>query len=72
LPVSCGTPQNPRTEYITIDVIDMHYPYNAIFERGLLNTFEVALDSGYLYFKIPLTLGVILVFICQKDARNIE
>jgi hypothetical protein len=50
----------------------MHYPYNANFERGLLNTFEVALDSGYLYFKIPLTLGVILVFICQKDARNIE
>jgi hypothetical protein len=40
LPVSFGTPQNPRTEYITFDIIDMLYPYNAIFRRGLLNTFE--------------------------------
>jgi hypothetical protein len=48
LPVSLGTSQNPRTEYITFDVIDMHYPYNAIFGRGLMNTFKVALHSGYL------------------------
>jgi hypothetical protein len=31
LPVSFGTPKNPRTEYITFDVVDMLYPYNAIF-----------------------------------------
>jgi hypothetical protein len=48
LPVSFGTPQNPRTEYITFDVVDMHYPYNAIFRRGLLNTFDAPLHSGYL------------------------
>jgi hypothetical protein len=35
LPVSFGTPKNPRTEYITFDVVDITYPYNAIFERGL-------------------------------------
>jgi hypothetical protein len=46
LPISFGTPQNRRTEYITFDAVDMHYPYNAIFRRGLLNTFEAALQSG--------------------------
>jgi hypothetical protein len=34
LPVSFGTPKNPCTEYITFDVVDMLYSYNAIFERG--------------------------------------
>jgi hypothetical protein len=43
LPVSFGTPKNPCTEYITIDVVDMPYPYNVIFRRGFLNTFEAAL-----------------------------
>jgi hypothetical protein len=46
LPASFGTPKNPRTEYITFDVVDMSYSYNAIFRRGLLNTFEAALHSG--------------------------
>jgi hypothetical protein len=34
LPVSFGTPKTPRTKYITFDVVDMPYPYNAIFGRG--------------------------------------
>jgi hypothetical protein len=72
LPVSFGTPQNPRTEYITFDVVDMLYPYNAIFGRGLLNTFEATLHSGYLCLKIPTTFGVISIFGSQKDAKNIE
>jgi hypothetical protein len=42
-PVSLGSPKNPRTEYITFNIVDMTYPYNAIFGRGLLNTFEAAL-----------------------------
>jgi hypothetical protein len=50
----------------------MHYPYNAIFVRGLLNTFETALHSGYLCLKIPSTFGVISIFGSQKDTRNIE
>jgi hypothetical protein len=72
LPVSFGTPKNPCTEYITFGVVDMLYPYNAIFGRGFLNTFEVALHSGYLCLKIPATFGVISVFGSQQDARNIE
>jgi hypothetical protein len=59
LPVSFGTMTNARTEYITFNVVDMSYPYNAIFGRGLLNTFEAALHSLYLCLKIPATQGVI-------------
>jgi hypothetical protein len=70
--VSFGTPKNPCTEYITFDVIDMAYPYNAIFRRGLLNTFKAALHSAYLCPKIPATFRVIMVFGSQQEARNIE
>jgi hypothetical protein len=71
-PCPSTLPKNPSTEYITFNVVDMPYPYNAIFERGLLNTFEVALHSGYLCVKIQATFDVITVFGSQQDARNIE
>jgi hypothetical protein len=72
LPVSFGSLRNTRIEYITFDVVDMNYPYNAIFIRGLLNTFEAALHSLYLCLKVPAALGVISIHDGQKDARNIE
>jgi hypothetical protein len=72
LPILFGTPQNPRASYITFDVVDMLYPYNAIFGHGLLNTFKAALHSGYLCLKVPTTFSIITVFISQKEARNIE
>jgi hypothetical protein len=72
LPMSFGTSKNPRIEYITFDVVDTLYPYNTIFGRGLLNTFEAALHSGYLCLKIPMAFRVISVFGSQQDARNIE
>jgi hypothetical protein len=72
LPLSFDTPKNSRTEYITFDVVDMTYPYNAIFGRGLLNTFEAALHSTYLYLKILVTFRVISVFGSQLEARNIK
>jgi hypothetical protein len=53
LPVSFGTPNNPHTEYITFDVVDMAYPYNAIFGRALLNTFKASLPLAYLCLKVP-------------------
>jgi hypothetical protein len=59
LPVSFGSFRNARTEYITFEVVDMHYPYNAIFDKGQLNTFKATLHSAYLYLKVPTTLGVI-------------
>jgi hypothetical protein len=72
LPVSFDTPSNARTEYITFNVVDISYPYNAIFGRGLLNTFEAALHSLYLCLKVPTTLGVISFHGNKKDTRNIE
>jgi hypothetical protein len=67
--VSFGSPSNAR---LTFDIVNMHYLYNAIFGRGLLNTFETTLHSSYLCLKVPTLLGVILVHDSQKDARNIE
>jgi hypothetical protein len=72
LPISFGTLQNPRTEYITFDVVDMLYPYNAIFGRFLLNTFDVALHSGYLCLKIPDTFGIISIFESQKKRETLS
>jgi hypothetical protein len=69
LPVSFDTPKNPRTEYITFDVLDMPYPYNTIFGRGLLNTFEATLHSAYLCLKILETFGVISIFGSQQEAK---
>jgi hypothetical protein len=49
LPVSFGTPKNPRTEYITFDVVDMLYPYNSIFwEKSPQHL------RGYLAFELSL------------------
>jgi hypothetical protein len=72
LPVSFDTPKNSRTEYITFDVVNILYPYNAILGRGLLNTFEAALHLSYLCLKIPATLVVTSVFSSQQEARTIE
>jgi hypothetical protein len=62
LPVSFSTPMNPHTEYITFDVVNMAYPYIAIFGRGLLNTLEAALHFANLCLKILGTFGVITIF----------
>jgi hypothetical protein len=72
LPVSFGTPKNPRTEYITFDVVDMLYMYNAIFGLGLLNTSEAALHSAYLCLKVLATFGAITIRGSQKEAQDIE
>jgi hypothetical protein len=70
--VSFSTPKNPRTEYISFDVVDMAYPYSAIVGRGLLNTFEVVLHSASLCLKIPAAFGVITIFGSLQESRNIE
>ena len=57
LPVSFGTAENVRIEYITFDVVDLHYPNNAIFRRGFLNRFIAAAHIGYLCMKIQPCTG---------------
>ncbi|KAJ1262296.1 hypothetical protein BS78_09G095700 [Paspalum vaginatum] len=68
LQVSFGDINNPRTELVTFDVVDVNYPYNAILGRGTLNTFEAALHSAYLIMRIPAYKGVISVYGSQEDA----
>jgi hypothetical protein len=72
LPIFFGTPKNPRTEYITFDIVDMLFPYNAIFGRGLPNTFETALHSAYLCLKVPTTFIAKILMGSQKEAQDIE
>jgi hypothetical protein len=52
--------------------VKINYPYNAIFERGMLNTFKAALHSLYLCLKVLAALEVISIHGSQKDARNLE
>jgi hypothetical protein len=64
--------ENARTEYITFDVVDLYYPYNAIFGRCFANRFNIAIHMGYLCMKLPALHGIIRVHGRQKEARNIE
>jgi len=70
--VSFGGQENARTEYVTFDIVDLYYPYNAIFGRGFANKFNAAIHMGYLCLKTPALHGIIIVHGCQKEARNIE
>ena len=61
LPVSFGTVSNARTEQIAFDVVNMYYPYNALFGRGTLNAFEAIISYSYLCMKMPAINGVITI-----------
>ncbi|XP_066396108.1 uncharacterized protein [Miscanthus floridulus] len=70
--VSFGGWENARTEYVTFDVVDLYYTYNAIFRRGFANKFNAAIHMGYLCMKMPTLHGTITVHDSHKEARNIE
>jgi len=72
LPVSFGDTSNPRTEHITFDVVEMNYPYLAIFGRGLINKFEAVVHQLYLCMKMPASRGIITLRGNQQLARDIE
>ena len=72
LPVSFGDTSNPRTEHVTFNVVEMNYPYLAIFGRGLIKKFEAVVHQLYLYMKIPTAKGIITVRGNQQLARDIE
>ena len=59
--VSFEGQENARTEYVTFDVVDLYYPYNAIFERGFANKFNVAIHMGYKCMKMPALHGTITI-----------
>ena len=72
LPVSFGTVSNARIVQIAFYVVDMYYPYNALFGRGTLNAFEAVISYSYLCMKILAINGVFTAHEGQTEARNIE
>ena len=72
LPVSFGDTSNPRTEHVTFAVVEMNYPYLAIFGRGLINKFEAVVHQLYLCMKMSAAKGIITVRGDQQLARDIE
>jgi len=72
LPVSFKDQENARIEYVTFDVVDLYYLYNAIFGKGFSNKFNIAIHMGYLCMKIPALHDIITVHGSQKEARNIK
>jgi hypothetical protein len=70
--VTFGYIHNTRTEQVVFDIIDMEYPYNAIFVRGTLNAFEAILHPAYLCMKIPSEQGPIVVHGSQEATRRAE
>jgi hypothetical protein len=72
LPLLFGVAPNARSEQVTLDIVDMVYPYNAIMGRGSINKFEAAIHGLYLCMKIPGPQGVITVYGNQQTARNIK
>jgi hypothetical protein len=52
LPITFGTPDNFRTEYVNFVVADLNLPYNAIVGRPMLHKFMAAAHYGYLCLKI--------------------
>ena len=61
-----------RTEPITFDVVDINYPYNAIFGRNTLVKFAAVIHQSYLCMKLPSAGGIITVFGNQEEARRCE
>lgn len=50
-----------RKEVITFGIVDLQYPYDAIFGRNTINKFAAAIHQPYLCMKIPMAGGVLLV-----------
>ena len=57
---------------MTFNVVDLYYPYNAIFGRGFANKFNVAIHMGYMCMKMLALHGTITIHGSQKETRNIE
>ena len=72
LNVTFGEGNTQRTEAITFDVVDINYPYNAIFGHNTLVKFAAVIHQPYLCMKLPSTGGVVMVYSNQEEARRCE
>ena len=70
--VSFKEGERVRTETITFDIVNMDYPYTAIFGTGFTNKFEVVIKQSYLCMKMLSPFGIIMVHEDQLASRQIE
>ena len=63
-----GEGSSQRTEAITFDVVDISYPYNAIFSFSTIIKFGAVIHQTYLCQKHPTARGVITILNNQKEA----
>jgi hypothetical protein len=61
LPITFGTEENFRTEYLTFEVADLRSSYHAIFERPLLAKFMAIPHHTYPIMKMPAPNGILSV-----------
>jgi hypothetical protein len=61
LPVTFGTEENFRTEYLTFEVADFRSSYHAIFRRPMLAKFMAIPHHTYLIMKMPVPNGILSV-----------
>ena len=69
IPVSFTEDGKVRTEMITFDIVNMDYPYTAIFGRGILNKFKMVIKQSNLCMKMPSPFGIITVHGDQAVSR---
>ena len=72
LNVTFGEGNTQRTELITFDVVDITYPYNAIFGHNSIIKFAAVINQAFLCMKIPTAGGVITILGNQEEARRCE
>ena len=72
LNVTFGEGNTQRIELITFVVVDIAYPYNAIFGRNSIIKFAAVINQAYLCMKIPTAEGVITILDNQEEARRCE
>ena len=53
-------------------MVDINYPYNAIFGRNTLVKFAAVIHQSYLCMKLPTAGGIVTVFGNQEEARRCE
>jgi hypothetical protein len=61
LPVTFGTDENFRTEYLTFEVADLRSSYHDIFKRPMLAKFMAIPHQTYLIMKMPAPNGILSV-----------
>ena len=69
LNVMFGEGAAQRTEAVTFDVVDINYPYNAIFGRNTLVKFVAVIHQSYLCMKLPSAGGIISLWQPGKSKK---